>query len=1037
MSASLQCVLHHIRRLVAGRRVNDLPDGELLDRFARQRDEDAFAELLRRHGPMVLQVGRRVLRNEHDAEDVLQAAFLVLARKASELAGSNSIAGWLHTVAYHLALKARGAAARRPADRPAEELEAMIQLKQRESNDIGGLLDDELNRLPRCYRDPLVLCCLEGLSREEAARQLGWTTGAVKGRLERARSLLRSRLLARGVPLGAVGRSPLFDSEIASAAAFEPLRPELAQRALKSALAFVNPHHSATGGAASVHAVALAEGVLHHMAMHKIKLTAALVASLALLGGWGALSWSGRSGEPESPNQANLLPPLANAAKDAAGDPLPNGATARLGSIRFRHPEDIYFAALADQDRLLVTAGHDYVIRVWRLDDGQEIRQIPLPNDDGGPNAPGGKRAGIAGLRLSGAVPASLAMSPDGKTLAIVGIGSGDKAVQFWDVTTGKNIRSLKDKDTESVVSFLFTFSPDGKLLAGMLAKNRAVVVWDAESGKVKSTCLVPRDDQNKKLGGNFVRLAGNAAPVVAFSPDGKLVAVTTTDIPDPTDPEKKPQGRLFLFDTDSGKIQNKIDATAGSQLASIAWSVDGKHLAWNDGEGKVWVHDLPANKTLRSFSVCKGFTRDLAFLPTSDGIVVRTPHGGIRAFDLEGKELWKLGEEVAPVREDTRIGRIIINSMVNDPYNQVHPKLAISADGKKIVGVRSQAAECWSVETKALVPGIDSHLTGVRGIVHLDDGKTAATWSRDGTVRFWTLADGRTSRVFKLPVAALHGAVSSDGNLVAFASGRNKVELWDTVKNKRLHELESQPSGVSGLTFSPDGAFLAARGVDADPKLLVWKTATGEVVARLAERGEEGGNAPGVVAIGATPLGTETFNPSGMAFSPNGQAIALHAGDQVKLWDYQRGKELLVINLPANDPRAMGRPRVVLGGASFMQSSYPLAYSPDGRLLAVGIAAKVLVYETATGKVRVELHGHDRAIHALTFLSANVLATGGTDKTLRLWDVADNKELAKLTGHLGEITAVEATKDGLAIVTGSQDTTCLVWSVKQYVLGK
>jgi RNA polymerase sigma factor (sigma-70 family) len=195
-------ILRHLRRLVARERASPLPDQLLLERFRTTRDESAFAELVRRHGPMVLHVGRSVLHHGHDAEDVFQAAFLLLARKAASLHTASSVGGWLHRVAYHLALKARARAARRREhegrERPMAAADPLLDMNLR---DLQRILHEELQALPDKYRTPLVLCYLEGKSQAQAAQELGWSRGAVRGRLDRGRARLRARLSRRGLSL--------------------------------------------------------------------------------------------------------------------------------------------------------------------------------------------------------------------------------------------------------------------------------------------------------------------------------------------------------------------------------------------------------------------------------------------------------------------------------------------------------------------------------------------------------------------------------------------------------------------------------------------------------------------------------------------------------------------------------------------------------------------------------------------------------------------------------------------------------------------
>jgi RNA polymerase sigma factor (sigma-70 family) len=172
------------------------PDEELLERFVQRHDEQAFAALVRRHGGMVLGVCRRVLENPQDAEDAFQATFVVLARKARTLTRPKLLASWLYGVAYRTARKARAQAARRSF----HERQAGLQAKKEdaplpeEGREIQALVQTEIQHLPAKYRMPLLLCYLQGLTNEQAARKLGWPGGSMSYRLARGREMLRDRL---------------------------------------------------------------------------------------------------------------------------------------------------------------------------------------------------------------------------------------------------------------------------------------------------------------------------------------------------------------------------------------------------------------------------------------------------------------------------------------------------------------------------------------------------------------------------------------------------------------------------------------------------------------------------------------------------------------------------------------------------------------------------------------------------------------------------------------------------------------------------
>jgi RNA polymerase sigma factor (sigma-70 family) len=268
-------VLRWLRGLAAPREEGAQTDALLLERFAARHDEAAFAELVRRHGPLVLGVCRRLLRHEADAEDTFQATFLVLAQKAGSVRRGESVASFLYGVALRVARKARVAAARRRLrEGTLPDVPAPGETPAWERRELGAVLDEEVGRLPARYRVPFVLCHLEGRTNEEAARQLGRPLGTVLAQLSRARARLRSRLARRGVVLSGAALSTALAGEATAA-----VPPALAGAALRGALTFA-PGKAAAAGAVPAGAAALAEGVLH--AMFRTKLLTAATAVLAV-----------------------------------------------------------------------------------------------------------------------------------------------------------------------------------------------------------------------------------------------------------------------------------------------------------------------------------------------------------------------------------------------------------------------------------------------------------------------------------------------------------------------------------------------------------------------------------------------------------------------------------------------------------------------------------------------------------------------------------------------------------------------------------
>jgi polysaccharide export outer membrane protein len=207
-SRSDGAALHQVQMLFDAGAVGMLTDGELLDHFISRRGdavEAAFGALIRRHGPMVLGVCRGVLGDRPETEDAFQATFLVLVHRACSVRERDSLGRWLHGVARRIAVRAKTQASRRRAhhQRFAEAAPSWERLVEDSSDEIA-ILREEVERLPARLRAPVVLCYLEGLSYEGAARSLGVSEGTIRGRLARGRSLLRSRLERRGLTASAV-----------------------------------------------------------------------------------------------------------------------------------------------------------------------------------------------------------------------------------------------------------------------------------------------------------------------------------------------------------------------------------------------------------------------------------------------------------------------------------------------------------------------------------------------------------------------------------------------------------------------------------------------------------------------------------------------------------------------------------------------------------------------------------------------------------------------------------------------------------------
>lgn len=280
-------------------------DHQLLERFNtgnREAAEWAFAALVERHGPMVLNVCRSALRDEHEACDAFQAAFLVLLRRAGTLHITDSLGPWLYQVSCRVARRARSASGRRQFHEQQAAAQAKTQAYEQMSEcDLGPVLHEEIERLPERYRAPVLLCCLEGFTQGQAARRLGWPLGTVQSRLARGRARLRDRLTRRGLaPALLLAATPLATANAAA------VPKALADSVVRAAVQ-VYLKKTPIAGAVSAAAVRLAEGVAGTMLSTKLKLAVAAL-MLASIGATGAAVWAGQGRGSSNPLGATTQP---------------------------------------------------------------------------------------------------------------------------------------------------------------------------------------------------------------------------------------------------------------------------------------------------------------------------------------------------------------------------------------------------------------------------------------------------------------------------------------------------------------------------------------------------------------------------------------------------------------------------------------------------------------------------------------------------------------------------------------------------------
>jgi len=976
-------VLRQIQQLVAPSAVATLSDRQLLQRFAQEGDETAFAVLVQRHGPLVQGVCRRVLRHTQDSEDTFQAAFLVLARKAGSSGWSESVGHWLYAVAYQLALNARRAAQRR---RLAEQSAPKQPPKHPPQNDLGELcavVDEEVLRLPDCYRIPVLLCYLEAQTRAQAARQLGWSLRTLERRLEQGRELLRQRLTARGVTLTAA----LLSVELARTGANAAVSTGLLEATVQAARAFVEGKVASGGPLAAC----LAEGVLRTMFLAKIKMAAAIMVSVCLLAAGVGLLAQTVGGPPDAPPAAGPLPiemflsqgvaepPAAPKVRtDALGDALPPGVLQRLGTMRLRHVGEIGALHFGPDSKTLTSSGGSSKTWLWDVTTGKPIRSFLH-------------------------AVSSASFSPDGKTMAA---GQGN-VVRLWDVVTGKEIGQLAGH-TKGVTSVCF--SGDGKALASCDGVD-CIRLWDVATGKemrrfdgysfdeefgpggpnrargwIGRMTYAP-DGQTLISEGGFAKTTlWDAATgkkirelesAWCYSPDGKIVA--------------SGNGKITLWEAATGKEIHLLPVSAG--IHSVCFAPDGKTLASVGGGGigtnQLW--DVTSGKLIRQWQT-SSYCRHVRFSPDGATLAATSNSGNIHLFEsATGKELRTLTGQV----------------------NWNRPP-CFAPDGKTLAASYGDLIRLWDVATGQEMHRFPGHIKSVVAVRYAPDGKTLATAGSDNRVRLWDATCGQ--EIYQVAAAIQWGYQTPEfaqgGKTLCVAGGYHEIQLLDTATGKERRHFQGHPVPANlrnhdvyqSLSCAPDGKTLATTGFDRVIRL--WDVADGKEIRQFSSPGMCG--------------------PVHVSFAPDGKTLAsLHANEEresgiCRLWDVASGKEIRRLEVGFHD--------------NF------LCYAPDGRTLATtNVVDTIRLWDVASGQPIRQLKRHGTGyIRSLCYAPDGKTLAACWDRTIGLWEVASGKEIQRFApppsqqwmNHVGGAWSVAFAPDGRTLAAGYDNGIVLLWDV-------
>jgi WD40 repeat protein len=608
---------------------------------------------------------------------------------------------------------------------------------------------------------------------------------------------------------------------------------------------------------------------------------------------------------------------------DRHGDPLPDGATARFGTVRFRESFAVNSIAYSPDGKMIAAGGAGRSVGLWDAETGKEVRRLEGLSDansvafspDGrfvaGAGWPDARVWEVATGNLAFAIkghtasPRAIVYSPDGKFIVT---GSHDRTIRIWDAADGHEVAKIEGH-AESVLGLAFApdgqtiasassdltarvwsvatraevrrfgpfadpaervaFSPDGKTLV-TTCQNSPCKAWDVETGKE----LFQLGDGKKE----HARFAG-------FSPDGKLLATTHAD------------QTLRLSDPATGKEVRRWHA-GSVRTSAVAFAPDGKTVA---GAG-IW------DCAIRRWDVATGKEH-----PVADG------HTGVVRvvmFTPDGSTLVSVADDHRLIYWDVAAGRV--REGFAGPANGGLFRPALSADGKRLAAVTwvDKKTRVCDADAGREIGSYDGDADTTNQVAMTADGMKFATAARDGTVRVRAASDGRELNRLKHD-AGTPGALefSADGRQLGVASGRTVV-LWDLKSGKELHRMKCG-DGLAALAFTPDGrTVIGASAFGSESSVVAWSVETGERLRQFETAGRNGGYGLAVsrdgrlLALGgAEPVsviqvwelatGQEAFRLRGhhsaatsVAFSPDCRTLASGGGDTtVLLWDITGGK--------------------------------------------------------------------------------------------------------------------------------------------------
>jgi RNA polymerase sigma factor (sigma-70 family) len=932
-------------------------DRALLDRFATTGAQDAFSALFDRHGGVVLAQCRRLVNDSSLAEDILQATFLVLARRARSILRRESIAGWLYTVARRMARQNRQSeAARTKREKSFVANRETRPARGADWNDLVRTLHEEIGELPDRYAAPLMLCYLDGRTQDETAQFLGLSLSTLCRRLDVGKGKLRERMSRRGATLSAGSFAGFLALSSSRTVVPSVIRQSVIEMAKVGSLSV----------APSPAVLLLANRTLRTMMLMNITLWSAITLVAGLLTGiaWQTARTTEKPGLIEKPvhalaNEGVPLQPQPQArVRQDPGDGLPAGALARLGDSHLRQGSARFgFLTYSPDGKTLYSGDSKGTAYAWDAASGKKLRQMQTfataqilqitISKDGKLIAATDREKGIFGIwefatgkllrqvqAPEGSRAVLAALSADGTTLATTGGKNGEK-LSLWDVRTGQLLRELTLQEKPGFVTRL-DFSPDNLSIVTK-SPNGDIGMWDLTTGK--EIHKFPRSNENNSPSYGFTpdghtltagQLDGIADWDVAsgvrratwkqmhlvngvvYSPDAKLLAVST-------------HRSLHLIDAVTKKERWMIDDLPVRSLYILCFSPDSKTLACAGDDTSIRLWDVASSKQLLKQSGHTSPVSRMAFTPDDKWLITWGYRDPIMAWDTAA---WSRAHTFKGSASD-------LGAFVLSPDGQVVHTGDRAGGLYSWNHVNDQEIMRWSlVKEPKVAPHLRKEYDEVIDLALSPDGKVMTAQSSHSK-----------------PVQG-----APKGNSMLYVR-------WDVITGKEIFRREESPDNSRGWKLSPDGNHRASYNGKGGQR--ICEIASGNVVCNLEGK-------------------YDYLWP--VAWSSDSKLIAgvcrfgIEKPLTIAVWDALTGKELR--RFPTQ-----------LKGLDAT-----VTFSADARMLAAGAQADadILLWDLATGANLAKFHGMNAPVASLEFAkNGKRLASGLLNGSVLVWDCSAANEKA------------------------------------------